>query len=91
MGRRATEATLRFAGMLAAAVEGGDPTADPADTPAQNRLVSQFLIGGVASALGAVLQGDIAMERVQVIDVLVALFTTIRDAHVAVTARRTAD
>ncbi len=87
LGRRATEATLRFAGMLSAAIEGGDPTADPVDAPAQNRLVSQFLIGGVASALGAVLQGDIAIDRLQVIDTLVALFGTIRDAHVVAGAQ----
>jgi AcrR family transcriptional regulator len=85
LGRRASGATTRFAGMLAAAVHGGDPTADPADVPALHRLVSQFLIGGVTSALGAVLQKDIVVDRAGVIDTLVALFTTIRDAHVAVT------
>lgn len=77
LGVRVLEESRRFAGMLAATSTSGDP-ADPADgLPAQTRLTAQFLIGGVAHALGAVLQGDIAVEREQLVDVLVDLFVTV--------------
>lgn len=88
LAHRATEQTLRFAGMLAATVHDGDPTAPPIDLPARIRLVSQFLIGGVTSALGAVLHNAIAIDRAQVIEVLVALFTAARDADTAFTRQR---
>jgi hypothetical protein len=67
--------------MLAATASSGDPGAAPDGLPVDLRLVAQFLIGGVAHALGAVLHGDVTVERDQLVDVLVELFVTIDPAR----------
>lgn len=76
LGPRVLAESRHFAGMLAATASAGDPAA-AAGVPTDVRLVAQFLIGGVAHALGAVLVDDIAADRDQIVDVLVELFHTV--------------
>ncbi|WP_408897360.1 TetR/AcrR family transcriptional regulator [Nocardioides sp. R1-1] len=80
LGPRVLEESRRFAGMLAATASAGDPGAAPEGLPVEVRLRAQFLIGGVAHTVGAALQGDIAVERERLVDVLVDLFLTISPA-----------
>lgn len=77
LGPRVLEESSRFAGMVAATASSGDPGAAADDLPVELRLTAQFLIGGVAQAIGAVLRGDIAADRDQLVDVLVAQFLAI--------------
>ncbi|WP_145726087.1 TetR/AcrR family transcriptional regulator [Nocardioides sp. J9] len=74
LGPRVLHESSRFAAMLAATASGGDPAAAADDLPVRLRLVAQFLIGGVAHAVGAVLRGDITADRDEVVEVLVAQF-----------------
>ncbi|WGX96575.1 TetR/AcrR family transcriptional regulator [Nocardioides sp. L-11A] len=80
LGPRVLEESRRFAGMLAATASSGDPAGSPEGLPVELRLTAQFLIGGVAHTLGAALQGDIAVERDRLVDVLVDLFLTVNGA-----------
>lgn len=80
LGPRVLLESRRFAGMLASTASGGDPDLAPDGLPAGLRITAQFLIGGVAHALGAVLQGDIAVERADLVDVLVDLFVTVNQS-----------
>ncbi|MDQ6526173.1 TetR/AcrR family transcriptional regulator [Nocardioides sp. LHD-245] len=82
LGPRVLEESRRFAGMLAATTSSGDPADSPEGLPVELRLTAQFLIGGVAHALGAALQGDIVVERDRLVDVLVDLFLTVNGAGV---------
>jgi hypothetical protein len=77
LGPRVLAESRRFAGMLAATTSAGDPGLPADGLPAETRLTAQFLIGGVAHALGAVLQGDIEVERDRLVDVLVDLFRAV--------------
>lgn len=78
LGRRSLAESNRFAGMLAATAAGGDPGRGAADLPADLRLVAQFLVGGVSATIGAVLLGDVDVDREHVVEVLVSLFDAIR-------------
>ncbi|TQK29197.1 TetR family transcriptional regulator [Arthrobacter sp. SLBN-53] len=80
LGRRSLAESSRFAGMLAATAAGGDPAAAADGLPTDLRLVSQFLVGGVTASIGAVLLGDIDLDREHLVDVLVSLFEAIRAA-----------
>lgn len=80
LGRRSLAESSRFAGMLASTASGGDPAVAPDGLPTDLRLVSQFLVGGVTSTIGAVLLGDVEVGREHLVDVLVALFEAIRTA-----------
>ncbi|WP_436701462.1 TetR/AcrR family transcriptional regulator [Nocardioides sp. BYT-33-1] len=82
LGPRVLEESRRFAGMLAATASSGDPAGPAEGLPVELRLTAQFLIGGVAHALGAVLQGDIGVERDRLVDVLVELFATVNGSVV---------
>lgn len=82
LGRRSLQESSRFAGMLASTASSGDPGLQPDGLPTDLRLVSQFLVGGVISTIGAVLLGDVEVEREHLVDVLVALFEAIRAASV---------
>lgn len=73
LGPRVLVESRRFAGMLAATRSSGDPSG-PADVTADEVLTARFLIGGVAHALSAALQGDVRVEREHLVDVLVDLF-----------------
>lgn len=77
LGPRVLAESSRFAAMLAATASGGEPGADVAGLPSGLRLTAQFLIGGVAHTIGAVLRGDVAVERDEVVDVLVDLFLAV--------------
>lgn len=78
LGRRSLEESRRFAGMVAStASSGGDPGLEPGSLPTDVRLISQFLIGGVVSTMGAVLQDDLNVDRDHLLDVLVALFEAV--------------
>lgn len=59
------------------ASSGGDPGLEPGSLPTDVRLISQFLIGGVVSTMGAVLQDDLNVDRDHLLDVLVALFEAV--------------
>lgn len=59
------------------ASSGGDPCLEPGSLPTDVRLISQFLIGGVVSTMGAVLQDDLNVDRDHLLDVLVALFEAV--------------
>ncbi|MBU2695396.1 hypothetical protein CCO04_09910 [Pimelobacter sp. 30-1] len=77
LGPRVLDEARRFAGMLAATTTAGDPSAAADDVPVELLLTARFLIGGVAHALGAALQGDVAVERERLVDVLVELFLAV--------------
>lgn len=77
LGPRVLQESSRFAGMVAATASSGDPAAAADDLPVELRLTAQFLIGGVAHAIGAVLRGDVVADRGQLIDVLVAQFLAV--------------
>lgn len=77
LGPRVLEESRRFATLLAITAAGGDPEAVRGELPTDLRVTAQFLIGGVAHALGAVLQGDLDVERDELVDVLVDLFLTV--------------
>lgn len=77
LGPRVLQESSRFAGMVAATASSGDPAAAADDLPVELRLTAQFLIGGVAHAIGAVLRGDVAAGRDQLVDVLVAQFRAV--------------
>lgn len=77
LGPRVLQESSRFAGMVAATASSGDPAAAADDLPVALRLTAQFLIGGVAQAIGAVLRGEIAADRDQLVDVLVARFLAV--------------
>ncbi|GAA1507293.1 TetR/AcrR family transcriptional regulator [Nocardioides humi] len=77
LGPRVLEESRRFAGMLAATASSGDPAGSPEGLPVELLLRARFLIGGVAHALGAALQGDLDVERDRLVDVLVELFLTV--------------
>lgn len=77
LGPRVLQESSRFAGMVAATASSGDPGAAADDLPVELRLTAQFLIGGVAQAIGAVLRGDIAADRDRLVDVLVAQFLAV--------------
>lgn len=77
LGPRVLVESTRFAGMVAATASGGDPSGGADDLPVELRLAGQFLIGGVAHAIGAVIRGDVEADRDQLVDVLVGLFGTI--------------
>ncbi len=79
LGRRSLVESSRFAGMLAStASSGGDPGLQPEGLPTDLRLVAQFLVGGVISTIGAVLLGDVEVDREHLVDVLVNLFEAVR-------------
>lgn len=80
LGPRVLAEARRFAGFVAATASSGDPLGDSEQLPADVRVAAQFLIGGMGSAVGAVLQGDITMSREQLVDVLVRLFTAVDHA-----------
>ncbi|MBM9460030.1 TetR/AcrR family transcriptional regulator [Nocardioides sp. zg-536] len=93
LGPRVLAESRRFAGLLAVTAAHGDPAvADPdalAETiGARVRMVARFLIGGVAHTLGAVLQGDIAVEREEVVDALVDVFDVVDAQLIAGTGAR---
>jgi AcrR family transcriptional regulator len=77
LGPRVLLESSRFAGMVAATASSGDPAAAADDLPVELRLTAQFLIGGVAHAIGAVLRGDVVAERDRLVDVLVAQFLAV--------------
>jgi AcrR family transcriptional regulator len=77
LGPRVHEESRRFAGMLAATASGGDPNAGSDGLPLELRLTAQFLIGGVAHAFSAALQGEVAVDRERVVDVLTDLFVAV--------------
>ncbi|XBB66632.1 TetR family transcriptional regulator [Nocardioides sp. WV_118_6] len=77
LGPRVLDEARRFAGMLAATTTAGDPSAAADDVPVELLLTARFLIGGVAHALGAALQGDVAVDRERLVDVLVELFLAV--------------
>lgn len=77
LGPRVLEESRRFATLLAITAAGGDPEAVRGELPVNLRVTAQFLIGGVAHALGAVLQGDLDVDREELVDVLVDLFLTV--------------
>lgn len=78
LGPRVLAESSRFAGMVAATASGGDPGADAGGLPVELRLTAQFLIGGVAHTIGAVLRGDLTAERGQLVEVMVGLFLAVR-------------
>lgn len=78
LGRRSLAESNRFAGMLAATAAGSDPGRGAADLPVDLRLVAQFLVGGVNATIGAVLLGDVDVDREHLVEVLVSLFDAIR-------------
>ena len=79
LGRRSLAESRRFAGMLASsAASGGDPGLEPDGLPTDIRLIAQFLVGGMVSTVGAVLLGDVEVERAHLVDLLVALFAAVR-------------
>jgi AcrR family transcriptional regulator len=79
LGRRSLAESRRFAGMLASsAASGGDPGLEPDSLPTDIRLIAQFLVGGMISTVGAVLLGDVQVERQHLVDVLVAMFAAVR-------------
>ncbi|MBM7517756.1 TetR/AcrR family transcriptional regulator [Nocardioides nitrophenolicus] len=78
LGPRVLAESRRFAGMLAATASSGDPAQPDAALPVELRLRARFLIGGVAHALSAALQGDVEVERDRLVDVLVDLFLAVR-------------
>lgn len=81
LGPRVLAESSRFAGMLAATASHGDPESGAEGLPLALLLRAQFLIGGVAHAIGAVLRGDIPADREELVEVLVDLFLTVnRDA-----------
>lgn len=77
LGPRVLTESTRFAGMVAATASGGDPSGGAEDLPVDLRLAGQFLIGGVAHAIGAVIRGDVEADRDRLVDVLVGLFGAI--------------
>lgn len=77
LGPRVLEESRRFAGMLAATASSGDPSAESDALPAELRVIAQFLIGGVGHTLGAALHRHIAIQRDQLVDVLVELFVRV--------------
>lgn len=77
LGPRVLAESSRFTGMLAATASSGDPGSGAAGLPTGLLLRSQFLIGGAAHAIGAVLRGDIPAERDDLVDALVDLFLTV--------------
>ncbi|TIC88952.1 TetR family transcriptional regulator [Nocardioides sp. GY 10113] len=87
LGPRVLAETRRFAGMLAATASGGDPAAvsgaagQAGEVPLRLRIAARFLIGGVAHALGAVLQGDLEVERDAMVEALTALFVSVDRAE----------
>lgn len=83
LGPRVLEESRRFAGLLAVTAAHGTPEDEPASLPIEVRLRAQFLIGGVAHALGAVLQGDIDADRESLVDVLVDLFVAVNEGVTA--------
>lgn len=83
LGPRVLEESRRFAGLLAVTAAHGAPEDEPASLPIEIRLRAQFLIGGVAHALGAVLQGDIEADRESLVDVLVDLFVAVNESLAA--------
>jgi len=87
LGRRSLQESSRFAGMLASTASSGDPGLPTDDLPTDLRLVSQFLVGGVISTIGAVLLGDVEVDREHLVEVLVRLFEAVR----APTARQPRD
>lgn len=78
LGRRSLQESSRFAGMLASTASSGDPGLPTDDLPTDLRLVSQFLVGGVISTIGAVLLGDVEVDREHLVEVLVQLFEAVR-------------
>lgn len=81
LGRRSLAESRRFAGMLASsAASGGDPGLEPDGLPTDIRLIAQFLVGGMISTVGAVLQGDVEVDRAHLVDLLVTLFQAVRPA-----------
>ncbi len=66
--------------MLASTVADGDRVTAADRPPTDLRLVSQFLVGGVTATIGAVLLGDVGVDREHLVDVLVSLFEAIRAA-----------
>ena len=80
LGPRVLLEARRFAAMLASTTSSGDPRNAAEGLPVDLRLTAQFLIGGVAHALGAVLQGDIDADREELVDVLVDLFLTVNES-----------
>lgn len=74
LGPRVLAESRRFAGMLAATAASGDPLAVSAELPPDVGVIAQFLIGGVAQTFGAVLNGDLDVERERLVDILVDLF-----------------
>ena len=81
LGPRLLQESRRFAAMLAATASVGDPLAQSGDLPAGLQLTAHFLIGGVAHAFAAVLEGDVDVDREELVDVLVELFLTV-DARI---------
>lgn len=77
LGPRVLAESSRFAAMVAATASSGDPAGGVDDLPVDLRLTAQFLIGGVAHAIGAVLRGDVVADRDALVDVLVELFLVV--------------
>lgn len=77
LGPRVMLESRRFTSLLAATASSGAPDASPDELPTQLRVTAPFLIGGVAHALGAVLNGDLDVERGELVEVLVDLFLTV--------------
>ncbi|HWJ11229.1 MAG TPA: TetR/AcrR family transcriptional regulator [Nocardioides sp.] len=77
LGPRVLRESSRFAGMVAATASSGDPVGAVEDLPVELRLTAQFLIGGVAHAIGAVLRGDVVAERDRLVEVLVGRFVEV--------------
>lgn len=80
LGPRVLAESRRFAGLLAATAAestGADATPSP-----RLRLIAQFLIGGVAHTLAAVLHEEVAPDREDLLDTLVALFLTVHRGQV---------
>lgn len=78
LGPRVLAESSRFAGMVAATASSGDPAAAADGLPVELRATAQFLIGGVAHTIGAVLRGDLPADREQLVEVMVGLFLAVR-------------
>lgn len=78
LGPRVRTESRRFAAMLAATASAGDPLAVAEEPSPRLGILAQFLIGGVAHALAAVLEGDVQnVTRDEVVDTLVDVFAAV--------------
>jgi AcrR family transcriptional regulator len=86
LAERVQAETLRFAGMLAATAETGDPLSAEGASPAA-RLNAHFLIGGMGTAIAAVLTAHVVVERAALVEQLVGTFLAAQHPEVRGTSR----